>query len=223
MNIHEGHRERLKKRFFDHGLDNFDDINALELLLFYALPRRDTNELAHRLLKRFGTLAGVMDASKEDLLAVEGVGENVAGLLRLIPALSRRYVVSKTPSAEPVDTPTQAGRYFIPHFMYETEEVVLALLLDARRRPILCQELGRGTVNAAEVSARKLAALCLERKASAVIVAHNHPTGDPQPSFEDKQLTKSLKNAGEIFGIPLMDHLVIGDGYYYSFKEHGDM
>jgi len=221
MNIHEGHRERLKKRFFDHGLDNFDDINALELLLFYALPRRDTNELAHRLLKRFGTLAGVMDASKEDLLAVEGVGENVAGLLRLIPALSRRYVVSKTPSAEPVDTPTQAGRYFIPHFMYETEEVVLALLLDARRRPILCQELGRGTVNAAEVSARKLAALCLERKASAVIVAHNHPSGVALPSREDELFTSQMAKALGVLGVELSDHIIVAGTDYVSLRESG--
>ena len=90
MGIHDGHRERMKKRFLEHGLDNFDDVNALELLLFYALPRKDTNALAHALLDRFGSLAGVLDASAADLLSVDGVGESIAGLLRLIPERSRR-------------------------------------------------------------------------------------------------------------------------------------
>ena len=219
MNIHEGHRERVKKRFLEYGLENFDDVNALELLLFYALPRRDTNALAHALLDRFGSLAGVLDASAEELMSVDGVGENAAGLLRLIPAVSRRYVVSKTPAAEPVDSPTKAGRYFVPRFLYETDEVVLALLLDARRRPILCRELGRGTVDAAQISARKLAALCLERKASSVIVAHNHPSGSAMPSTEDEAFTARLAEALSVLGVELSDHIIVAGTDYVSLRE----
>ena len=219
MNIHEGHRERMKKRFLEHGLENFDDVNALELLLFYALPRRDTNALAHALLDRFGSLAGVLDASAEELMTVDGVGENAAGLLRLIPAVSRRYVVGKTPAAEPVDSPTKAGRYFVPRFLYETDEVVLALLLDARRRPILCREMGRGTVDAAQISARKLAALCLERKASSVIVAHNHPSGSAMPSTEDEAFTARLAEALSVLGVELSDHIIVAGTDYVSLRE----
>ena len=223
MNIHEGHRERMKKRFLEHGLDNFDDVNALELLLFYALPRRDTNALAHALLDRFGSLAGVLDASAAELMSVDGVGENAAGLLQLIPAVSRRYVAGKTPAAEPVDSPTTAGRYFLPRFLYETDEVVMALLLDARRRPILCREIGRGTVDAAQISARKLAALCLERRASSVIVAHNHPSGSAMPSAEDEAFTARLAEALSVLGVELSDHIIVAGTDYVSLRESGLM
>ena len=223
MSIHDGHRERMKKRFLGHGLDNFDDINALELLLFYALPRRDTNALAHALLDRFGSLAGVLDASAEDLMSVDGIGENAAALLRLIPALSRRYVVSKTPDTEPVDSPTLAGRYFVPRFLYETDEVVLALLLDARRRPILCREIGRGTVDAAQISTRRLASLCLERRASSVIVAHNHPSGTAMPSAEDEIFTARLGEALSVLGVELSDHIIVAGTDYVSLRESGLM
>ena len=182
MGIHDGHRERMKKRFLEHGLDNFDDVNALELLLFYALPRKDTNALAHALLDRFGSLAGVLDASAADLLSVDGVGESIAGLLRLIPEMSRRYIVSKT-------------------------------------RPILCREIGRGTVDAAQISARKLASLCLERRASSVIVAHNPPSGNALPSEEDVAFTTRLGEALSVLGVELSDHIIVAGTDYVSLRE----
>ena len=221
MGIHDGHRQRMKNRFLQYGLDNFDDVNALELLLFFAAPRRDTNGLAHALLDRFGSLSAVLDASAEELQSVDGVGENAAALLGLIPAVSRRYMIGKTPDTLPVDDPASAGRYFLPRFMYEREEVVLALLLDARKKPILCRELGRGVVNAAEVSARKLAELCLERKASAVILAHNHPSGVALPSAEDETVTARLARALGLIGVELSDHIIVAGCEYVSMRECG--
>lgn len=114
MQVHKGHRQRMKRRFLEHGLDNFDDVNVLELLLFYADPRRDTNPLAHALLDQFGSLAGVLEAAPGDLEKIPGIGENAATLLRLIPEVSGRYMVTKTPETEPVETAAQAGRYFLP-------------------------------------------------------------------------------------------------------------
>lgn len=148
MGVHDGHRSRMKERFRGHGLENFNDINALELLLFYAAPRRDTNGMAHALLERFGSFSAVLEANEQELLAVPGIGENAVTLLRLIPEVSRRYLLDKTPSNEPIDSAEAAGRYFIPRFMYETEEIVYALLLDARKRPIHCTAISRGTVDA---------------------------------------------------------------------------
>ena len=223
MGIHDGHRQRMKKRFLDYGLDNFDDVNVLELLLFYAQPRQDTNELAHALMGRFGSLSAVLEASAADLRTVDGIGDNAAALLGLIPAMSRRYMIGKTPADEPVNDPASAGRYFIPRFMYETEEVVLALLLDARKQPILCREISRGVVNAAEINARKMAELCLERKASAVILAHNHLSGVALPSAEDETATARLSRALRLIGVELVDHIVVAGCEYVSMRESGLM
>ena len=221
MNVHEGHRQRMKRRFLEYGLDNFDDVNALELLLFYAQPRQDTNAMAHALLDRFGSLSAVLEAKPGELKAVNGIGDNAAALLALIPAVSRRYLLDKSPAAEPVDTPAAAGRYFIPRFMYETEEVVYALLLDARKQPICCREMSRGTVNAAEINARRLAELSLERRASAVILAHNHLSGVALPSAEDESSTAQLRRALGLLGVELSDHVIVAGCEYVSMAESG--
>lgn len=220
-NTHGGHRARMKQRFLEHGLDNFNDLNVLELLLFYAQPRRDTNELAHALMERFGSLSAVLESSPSELKSVSGIGDSAVGLLSLIPAVSRRYMVEKTPESEPVNDAATAGRYFIPRFMYETGEVVLALMLDARNHPIACLELSRGVVNAAEISARKLAEMCLEHRASSVILAHNHLSGVAFPSVEDDLCTRQLQRALQLIGVDLRDHVIVAGCEYLSMRESG--
>ncbi|MBQ7737546.1 MAG: DNA repair protein RadC [Oscillospiraceae bacterium] len=219
MGTHDGHRQRMKSRFTEHGLENFNDVQALELLLFYASPRRDTNPVAHALLERFGSFSGVLDASEEELKTVDGIGDSAAALLRLIPAVSRRYMVDKTPDREPVDTPAAAGRYFVPRFMYEKEEVVYALLLDARKKPICCREMSRGVVNGAEISVRKVVELALSRRASSLILSHNHLSGVALPSAEDEMLTLQLQKALSLVGIDLADHVVVAGCDYVSMRE----
>lgn len=221
MQVHKGHRQRMKRRFLEHGLDNFDDVNVLELLLFYADPRRDTNPLAHALLDRFGSLAGVLEAAPADLEKVPGIGENSAALLRLIPEVSRRYMVNKTPEQEPVETAAQAGRYFLPRFMYLQEEVIQALYLDSRRRPICCRELSRGVVNAVEIRTRRLVEQALETRCSAVILAHNHPSGVALPSLEDESATRLMKDALQLVGVELWDHVIVAGCEYVSMRESG--
>ena len=213
MGVHDGHRSRMKERFRGHGLENFNDINALELLLFYAAPRRDTNGMAHALLERFGSFSAVLEANEQELLAVPGIGENAVTLLRLIPEVSRRYLLDKTPSNEPIDSAEAAGHYFIPRFMYETEETVYALLLDARKRPIRCAVISRGTVDAAEVQYR----------ASAVILAHNHRSGVALPSVEDETSTARLARALDLLGVELSDHIIVAGNDYVSMREGGFM
>ena len=221
MGVHDGHRSRMKERFRGHGLENFNDINALELLLFYAAPRRDTNGLAHALLERFGSFSAVLEANEQELLAVPDIGENAVTLLRLIPAVSRRYMLDKTPTNEPIDSAAAAGRYFIPRFMYETEEVVYALLLDARKRPIQCAAVSRGTVDAAEINARRLAEIALQYRASAVILAHNHHSGVALPSQADIVVTQQVRDALAPLGIKLRDHIIVADRDYVSMAQSG--
>lgn len=221
MGIHDGHRDRMKNRFLRHGLGGFDDVTALELLLFYAMPRQDTNPLAHRLLQVFGSFSAVLDASEQELLEVEGVGENAAALLRLIPAAAQRYLMDKHPGDELMDTPSAAALYFVPRFLGETREVVYALLLNARQQPIACRELSRGVVNAAEIHARKLCEMCLALQASSVILAHNHLSGIAMPSAEDEITTEKIRNALAMLGVELSDHLVVAGAEYVSMRELG--
>lgn len=220
-NIHTGHRQRMKRRFLEYGLENFDDVNVLELLLFFTKPQGDTNPLAHALLDRFGSLNAVLEAGPEELMKVDGIKENAATLLRLIPAISRRYLIGKTPQGEPMDTVAAAGRYLLPYFAYEKDEVVYTLLLDARRRLISCQEVGRGVVNAAEIRARQLVSLVLEKNASYVILAHNHLSGVLVPSREDDLTTRQLRSALNLVGVELCDHLIICGSEYVSMRECG--
>lgn len=154
MGVHDGHRARMKARFVRNGLDNFDDHSVLELLLFYAVPRRDVNELAHALLDHFGTLDAVFEASCEDMMRVPGVGENVATLLTLIPQVGRRYQMAKRRQQTILRSSEDAGNYLVPLYLYERTEVVYLLCLDAKCGLISCKEVGRGVVNAAEVSVR---------------------------------------------------------------------
>jgi len=223
VGIHDGHRQRTKQRFLEHGLENFSDVNALELLLYYALPQQDTNPLAHRLLDRFGSLSAVMDASPAELTAVEGVGASTATLLRLIPAVSRRYMLDKTPDDEVILTASDAGRYFLPRFMYQREEVLYALFLDPRRVPLACREIGRGLVNAVDIHTRHLAEQALELHAAAVILAHNHPSGITTPSREDEQATLMMRNALALVSVELTDHIIVSGTDYTSMRECGSL
>ena len=132
MGTHDGHRARMKARFVRCGLDNFDDHSVLELLLFYAVPRRDVNELAHALLDHFGTLDAVFEASFEDVMQVPGAGENVATLLTLVPQVSRRYQLAKRHQQTILRSSAEAGQYLVPLYLYERAEVVYLLCLDAK-------------------------------------------------------------------------------------------
>ena len=154
MSIHDGHRQRLKDRFRQEGLDKFDEIQVLELLLFYAIPQSDTNPLAHRLLDHFGSLAQVLEAPAEELEKVSGAGANVATLLSLTAALARYYMVNRGNQTAILTSTEMCGDYLLPYFVGRRNETVFLLCLDAKCKVLGCKEVGEGSVNSASVPQR---------------------------------------------------------------------
>lgn len=223
MGLHDGHRERLKETYLENGLDRMNDIQALELLLFYAVARRDTNELAHALLERFGSLDALFHAGVEELEEVPGVGRHTAILLTMIPQIMKKSAVSKTNEIRQITSSHDAGKFLVPRFMGEQDEIVLMICLDNKRSILCCCEMGRGVVNTVNINIRRAVEKALRVKASAVILAHNHPGGLAIPSREDDNVTKNLYNALEIVGIHLEDHIIVADGDYVSMADTGMM
>jgi DNA repair protein RadC len=221
MSVHDGHRERLRQRFQTEGLDNFTDIQVLELLLFYCIPRRDTNELAHRLLERFGSLSQVMETRVEDLMSVPGMGEKAALFLNLIPAAGRYYAVDRISRNKVLHTTEACGAYLMPYFEGRSQETVFMLCLDAKCKVLCCQQVGEGSVNSAGVSIRRVVEQALAANATTVILAHNHPSGLALPSGEDIATTQRLAAALDAVEITLADHFVVADGDYVSLVQSG--
>lgn len=221
MGVHDGHRDRLRKSYLEHGLMSMNDINALELLLFYAIPRRDTNEIAHRLLDRFGSLDGVFSAPAEELQEVDGIGENAAALLTLIPEIMKKSCVSKAREIRQIRSSDDAGAYLLPYFLNEPDEVVYLLCLDTKRCVICCTEMGRGVVNSVDTGIRRIVEKALKTRSSSVIIAHNHPDGIALPSREDEVFTRALFNALETVGIRLEDHIIVAEDDYISMADTG--
>ncbi len=222
-NVHDGHRSRLKERYREQGLDTFSDLNALELLLFYAIPRGDVNPLAHRLLDRFQTLSGVMDASVRELCQVDGVGDNTALLLKLVPEMSRRYRISRNGEHPVLDTARRAGEFIVPFFHGQREERLYLITLDPALRVIAVDLMAEGIPNEVTVHTRKFLEICLNRKASRAMLAHNHPSGNPLPSSEDEAITRELRLSLRMVGVELVDHLIVADDMALSMMECGYM
>ena len=220
-NIHKDHRKRLRKQFMEHGLDGLSDVNALELLLFYSIPRRDTNPIAHRLLDTFGSLSGVLDATQADLIHHGKLSENSAALLKLVTALCRRQEIDRANSIEIVDTTEKCGDILVPLFQGKTEEQVYALALDGKCKRLGVKLLFSGSFNAVSMSNRAVAEFALLLGASSVVLAHNHPSGYAVPSKADIQTTESLYYALSAVNITLTDHLVVADGDYVSMAQSG--
>ena len=217
--LHAGHRSRVKGEFRERGLTAFPEHRVLELLLFYAIPQGDTNELAHRLVERFGSLAGVLDASVEELCSVPGVGEHTALLLRMIPEICARYVGSRS-SLDGIVTNTAGVRQALaPYFFGARNEMVYLLCLDGKHKVLGARKITEGSIHAAEVTARRIVEEAVGLRAAAVVLAHNHVSGLALPSAEDRDTTVYLRKILAPIGIELLDHVIFCDDDMVSMRD----
>ena len=212
---HEGHRQRLKNRFIQEGLESFEKHNILELLLFYSIPQRDTNDLAHTLLESFGSLHGVFEAEYEELLKIKGVKENTATLLKLIPELAREYMFEEISEEKVFDTAEKIGKYFVRKYIGEVNEVVYIMLLDNGFKLLNVSKIHEGSVNSAKVSPRSIMNQVIKYNASMAVVAHNHPNGLAVPSQEDVETTYHLRRILENYEVTLIEHILVGGNEYF--------
>lgn len=220
-NPHENHRERMRRRFMEHGLDSFEDHSILELLLFYAQPRKDMNVTAHRLLEAFGSLEGVFDAAPEALKTVEGVGDSAAVLIHLVPEVARRYLISKAGPGRILNDSEAAGRYLLPRFLTCKEERMILVCMDAKLKVLDCREIGRGDTISVSVNIRSIVQLALGQNATYVLLAHNHTSGIALPSNEDVAVTLRVRQVLAEVGVTLTDHIVVAGDDFVSMADSG--
>ena len=214
ISIHEGHRQRLKNKFIENGFQGFEPHNILELLLFYSIPRKDTNEIAHNLLNHFGSLKNVFNASFEDLIQVEGIKENSATLIKMIPQIAKEYVNSSLEESATFDTANKIGEYFVNKYLGEKNEIVYAMLLNNKFELLNVIKIHEGCVNSAFVSPRKILDSVVKHNASMLVLAHNHPEGTVCPSMDDINTTAQLMTAFNAFDIKLVEHFVVAGNEY---------
>ena len=216
---HTGHRERMKAEFLARGLEGWPDHRVLELLLFYTIPQGDVNDLAHELVERFGSLAGVLDASVEELKKVKGVGDHTAVFLRMLPAVLGRYQGARTRLSAIINSPEEAYAWLEPYFFGARNEMVYVLCLDGKRQVLGVRKVAEGSIELAEVNTRRIAEEAIGLRAAQIYVAHNHVSNLALPSQEDWLTTDVLRAALSPIGIELIDHLVFVDGDMVSMKD----
>lgn len=215
-NPHASHRERLKARFVRESLDHFEDHNVLELLLFYAIPQKDTNPLAHRLMERYGTLAAVFDAPLEDLVEVEGVGEHTALLIKLIPALARRYCECRFDVKGFLPEYDEMGTHLVAHFLNHRNESVYGLFYSPSLKLVDSCELFSGSLHSAAFSVREVAERAILKKATYLVLAHNHPGGVPIASATDLDVTREIRSFLAKMDVKLLDHFIVAESRYFG-------
>ena len=217
--VHSGHRDRVKNLFLKNGLDYFEPHTVLELLLYFSIPMKDTNPIAHRLLEKFGSLSGVFDAPIEELLKVDGIGKSTAVLIKLIPQLSRRYQEDLDRDKTVIFSYDEAGRYLLKKFIGRQNEVVVLMLLDSKNRVLYCDVVNEGTATAASVYIKKIVRLCVQYNAVYAVLSHNHPSGNCLPSKQDLSTTRWVFEAMGTVEVKLLDHIIVSGCDYLSLAK----
>ncbi len=220
-NVHKGHRQRAKRRFLEQGLEDLPVHNVLELLLYYGLPRQDTNEIAHALEERFGSLSGVLDAPVEELVRVPGISEHTAVLFKLIPAICSRYLEEKNDLSGTGNVMDAIAQKLVARYVGKTTEVVYLVCVDNKLRVLFLGPVSEGSTDAVNILTRKIVEIALRHNASGVILAHNHPNGLAIASRQDILTTIRLSDALRPISLRLLDHIVVSGDDYTSMRESG--
>lgn len=225
-NLHEGHRQRVKQRFLKHGLDSFTDVQFLETLLFYAVPKKDTNETAHLLLNKFGSVRKVFAASYEDLIKVNGVGDNAASLIKFFQMGAKKYMELSFEDEDEVlvNNPEKLMDYCQGLFLGMKKEAVYVIALDADLAIINAEQLCSGETDKVWISFRTLADFVYRNSCTRIAIAHNHPGGIEMPSRYDMAATEEIAEFLDQIEVELVDHVIVGKGGALSLrKEHREL
>lgn len=218
---HLGHRQRLRSRWDSAGAKGFADYELLELLLTFVFARIDTKPLAKRLLDKFGSLKGVLDASPAQLALVEGAGTSTGTFVSLIRGAMERYFETEARQSDLLNSPEAVLSYCRASLEGLKNEVFDVVYLSTKNRVIGKDRLAEGTIDQAAVYPRRVVSGALAANAAGLIFVHNHPSGDPTPSPDDKRLTTLLAQAAKTIGIPVLDHIIVGNGRHFSFRDRG--
>ena len=221
MSYLEGHRQRLRDRFNGSGLSAFEDHEVLELLLTYAVPRKDVKPIAHALLDHFGSISNVLDAPSAELAKVDGVGDCAATLLHLMPALTRRYLRVRWGSKPQMNTCQELARFAVDELATANHEIFLLILLSHENHVLRALPLHEGSIATAPVYPRVVVEAALRHHAAKVVFAHNHPGGAAHPSEEDVAITRTLVTLFDALAIPVVDHIVVAGPRAFSMAEAG--
>jgi len=222
VNLHEGHRERMHKRFEQEGFGNFEPHQVLEYILYFSIPRKDTNELAHRLLDHFGCIANVMRASQQELMEVRGIGLSTARLITMIMEANRYYQKSLSSAPRMFRSLDQIEDVLAPYFYGASSELVYALFLDDQNGMLRLDEVAQGSVNEAAFSKRELIRQAVRLGATQLVLAHNHPMGLALPSGADLQFTRKLAEMLDHVGVAFLDHIIFDKkGDRISLRQSG--
>lgn len=216
---HDGHRQRVKDCFIYEGIDAFSNYQVLEFLLFYAIPHKNTNEMAHLLLDRYGSLSGVFNADYYDLLSVPGIGQHTALLIKLMPALTRRFTRDRWKERTKLTDIQNAGKFVASLYVGYEYEAFYMVCMDSQSRVIMPVLLGEGTVNEAMIYPRLVMENALRHRAVGVILSHNHPSGSLEPSLADIEITKKLAKALDVINVNVMDHIIVAGDKFVSLSE----
>lgn len=218
---HQGHRDRLRARFEREGAASLEPHVLLELILFYSVPRADTNPIAHRLLGQFGSIANVFEAPYEELLKVKGIGPASATLLRMIPGLTSQYLISKNDTGVILDSSKKLGEFLLPRFIGLNNEVLMLACLDHKCKLLYCTIIAEGSLDSVKVDIRKIVEAAMRVSAAGIVIAHNHTHGFCLPSYADKSITLELKKVLKPISIELIDHIIVSGNEYISMANAG--